>query len=172
QDVELEIDTFLFLDPRPRVQTVAQIIVLFVGEFLERIRADVMIGDDQTVGGYKRTAPAGTEPNARFLQMVEPLLARLEIIFLFELLCWRRGVEPHSLIAKCAIAQAGQQPAQKEKRDVSHPATLIATRSSTSQSGPQSRVALADANEAGNGSSAQNKQDNQNNCILDDCERH
>src|SRR5438067_1654229 len=47
-----------------------------------------------------------------------------------------------------------------------------ATRSSTSQSGTQARVALADANEARNGSSAQNKQDHQNNCILDDRERH
>ena len=82
-----------------------------------------MIGDDQTVGGYKRTAPAGTESNARFLQMIEPLLARLEIIFFFELLCWRRGVEPHSLIAKCAIAQTKEQERAEDRgKKFAHPA--------------------------------------------------
>src|SRR5260370_35262913 len=121
-----------------------------------------MVGVEQSVRRNERAAAAGVEAHARFLEMVEPLLARLEIIFFFELLCWRRGIEPHSLIAKCAIAQAGQHHAQKEKRDdVSHPATLIVMRLSTSRSGPRSRAALADADGAMDGGSAQNHNDPQ-----------
>ena len=123
QDIELEIDAFLFLASCPSVKTVPEIIVLFVREFLERVSSDVMIGDDQTLGGHKRTAPAGTEPNARFLQMLKPLLARLEAVFVLQLLNGRRGVEPHSLIAKCAIAQTKEQERAEDRgKKFAHPA--------------------------------------------------
>src|SRR5439155_2438805 len=104
--------------------TVPEIIVLFVREFLERVSSNVMIGDNQTIGGYKRTAPAGTESHARFLQTLKPLRARLEAVFVLQLLNGRRGVEPHSLIAKCAIAQTGEQDwAEKDGgKKFSHPA--------------------------------------------------
>jgi len=111
-DIELKIDAFLFFVPRPRVKTVAEIIVLLIGEFLKRVRAHMMIGDGQAVGGYKRTAAARTESHARFLEMIEPLLGRLEVVFFLQLFRGRRVVEPHSLIAERAITQAGEQDAK------------------------------------------------------------
>jgi len=69
----------------------------------------MMICDAQAGRGDKRATAAGIKPDARFLEMLKPLLARLEAVFVLQLLNGRRGVEPHSLIAKCAIAQTGDQ---------------------------------------------------------------
>ena len=77
-----EVEAFLFFGPSPSVKAVAKVIVLWVGKFLECVGADVMIRDDETIGRDKRTAAAGVETHARFLEMIEPLLARLEVIFL------------------------------------------------------------------------------------------
>ena len=86
---------------RLRVETVAHVIVFLAADFLERVGADVMIGDDETVRGNERAAPAGVETDARFLQMLEPLRRRLELILLFELFERRIVEQPHSFIGEC-----------------------------------------------------------------------
>jgi hypothetical protein len=57
-----------------------------------------MIRDYKAARGNERTAPARIETDARFLQMIEPLWGRLELIFLLELLEGRVVEEPHSLV--------------------------------------------------------------------------
>jgi hypothetical protein len=98
QDVELEIGRLDLVLWRFGVEPVPHVIVFFATDLLERIEADVMVRDHEAVGGNKRPASAGVETDARFLEMLEPLRRRLELILFFELLERGIGEEPHSLI--------------------------------------------------------------------------
>ena len=83
--------------------------MLFARRLLQRVRADMMIRDAESGRGNERAAAAGIETNARFLEMFQPLWRRLELIFVLELFERRIVEQPHSLIAKRAIAQAAEQ---------------------------------------------------------------
>ena len=83
--------------------------MLLVAEFLERIGADVVVGDDQTSRGNERAATTGVETHASFLQMVEPRTRRLEMISFFELLERRRIEEPHPFVGKRGCAQSNRE---------------------------------------------------------------
>jgi len=72
--------------------------VLLAADFLQRVGADVMIRDHQSIFGNERPAAAGIETDARFLEMLEPLRRRFEIIFFLQLLERRRVEQPHPLI--------------------------------------------------------------------------
>src|SRR2546430_11934706 len=89
--------------------------------FVRRVETEVMFRDAKSVCENERAAPAGIEANTRFLQVLEPLRSRLEIIFLLELLERRIVEQPHSLIAKRAIAQAGKQHEKDRGKKFSHP---------------------------------------------------
>lgn len=85
-----------------------------------------MIGDAKAVRGNERAAPAGIESDARFLEMLEPLRRRFEVVFLFELLERRSGEEPHSLIAERPVAQTDCKETKKNQREFSaHPVTIF-----------------------------------------------
>jgi len=57
-----------------------------------------MVRDHQSVCGNERATAARIETDAGFLQMVEPLQCRLELVF-FPKLFQRRGIEkPHPFV--------------------------------------------------------------------------
>ncbi len=100
QNVEFEIPALDFFRVGFRVKAVLQIIVLLAGRFLQRVRADVMIRDHEPSRGDERTAAAGVETDARFLQMLEPLRRRLELILFLELFEGRIVEQPHPFIGR------------------------------------------------------------------------
>ncbi len=111
QDVQFEVGRLWFLRARLRVETVAHVIVLLAADLLQGVEADVMIGNHESIRGDERTAAAGVETHARFLQMFEPLRGRLELILLLELLERRLVEEPHALVGK------GGRGDDEEERD-------------------------------------------------------
>ena len=82
--------------------------MLLAADFLQCVGADVMIRDHQSILGNERSAAAGIEADARFLQVLEPLRRWLEIVFFFELLERRRIKEPHPLIGRCCHGEANE----------------------------------------------------------------
>ena len=80
QDVQLEIGRARLFRLGLRVESVAHVIVFLAADLLEGVEADVMIRDDEAIGGNEGAASSGVEADARFLQMLEPLRRRLEII--------------------------------------------------------------------------------------------
>jgi len=82
QHIELEIGALDFFRVRLRIETFFQVIVLLARRFLQRIRAHVMISNAESVSGNERSASAGIKSDARFLQMLEPLRGRLELVIL------------------------------------------------------------------------------------------
>src|SRR2546430_28846 len=58
----------------------------------------MMVCDDEAVRRDERAASARVEADARFLQMLEPLRRRLEMIFVLELLERRIGEQPHAFV--------------------------------------------------------------------------
>ena len=99
EHVEFQVEAGFFLGLGLRVKAVAQVIVLLVAEFLQRVRADVVVGDAQPVGGHERPAAAAVEAHAALLQVVEPRRRRLEAVLLLQLLRRRRVEKPHALVA-------------------------------------------------------------------------
>ena len=83
---------------RLRVETVADVIFFLARNLLQRVEANVMIGDAEPVCGNERPAAAGIEANAGLLEMVKPLRCRLELIFFFELFQRRRIEKPHPFV--------------------------------------------------------------------------
>ena len=82
EDVELEIERALFFRLSFGVETLLQVVVFGAAQLLQSVGADVMIRDRQTIGGNEGAASAGVEAHARFLQMLEPLRRRIEMILL------------------------------------------------------------------------------------------
>lgn len=73
--------------------------MLWIADLLQGVGADMVICYHKTIRRYERAAASGVEANTRFLQMFQPLLRRLELILLFELLERRRIEQPHSFIS-------------------------------------------------------------------------
>ena len=80
------------------MESIPHVIVFLAADFLQRIEADVMVRDNEAVRGHERSAAARIKTNARFLEMLEPLRSRFELIFLFELFEGRIVEEPHPFI--------------------------------------------------------------------------
>ena len=73
----------------------------------------------EAVRGDERAAPAGIEADTRFLQMLEPLRRRLELILLFELLERRIVEQPHSFVGSgrnCGDKQHGRDKSERNHR--------------------------------------------------------
>ena len=111
QDVQFEVGRLCLLRAGLRVEAVAHVVVLLAADLLQGVEADVMIGNHESIRGDKRTAAAGVEAHARFLQMFEPLRSRLELILLLELLERRIVEEPHALVGE------GGRGCEEEERD-------------------------------------------------------
>ena len=119
QHIELKIGAFDFFRVRLRIEAVLQVIVLLARSFLQRVRAHVMIGNAESVSGNERPAAAGIESDTRFLQMLEPLRRRLELILFLELLERRIVEEPHSFIGSgrnCGDKEHGRNKAERNHR--------------------------------------------------------
>src|SRR5277367_4042185 len=69
-----------------------------VTEFLQRIRPDMVISQDQTIRRYKRTATAAANPNTALLQMLQPSGGRGEMILLLKLFCGCIVKEPQAFV--------------------------------------------------------------------------
>ena len=54
QNVQLQVQTPLLLIPRRREEAILKIVVLFVAELMQRVGADVVVREDQTVGRDER----------------------------------------------------------------------------------------------------------------------
>ena len=85
QHVQLQIRGFDLIGLRFRIETVPQIIVLGAAHLLQRVGADVMVGDDEAVRRNEGSASARVEADAGLLQMFKPLRRGLELIFFLEL---------------------------------------------------------------------------------------
>ena len=67
-------------------------------DLLQGVGTDMVICYHKTIRRHERAAASGVEANTRFLQMLQPVLRRLELILLFELLERWRIEKPHSFI--------------------------------------------------------------------------
>ena len=76
-----------------------------------------MIGDAESVRGNERAAAAGVEADARFLQMLEPLRCRLELIFFLELLERRIVEQPHAFVGSGRNRGGKQHGKNKAERN-------------------------------------------------------
>ncbi len=56
-----------------------------IAELLQRVEADVVIGQDEPIGRDERSRAAAIEADGRFLNLLKPILCRLEVIFGFQL---------------------------------------------------------------------------------------
>ncbi len=74
------------------------IIVRLVTELLEDIEADVVVGNDQAIGGDERAGSAAIEAHGGFLQMVVPGLWLVELVTLLENLGWRVLIQVHAFV--------------------------------------------------------------------------
>ena len=74
--------------------------MLRVANFLQRVGADMVICNNKTVRRYERAAASGVEADTGFLQVLEPLGCRLEMVFFFELLERWRIEKPHSFVRR------------------------------------------------------------------------
>ena len=83
EHVQLKIGRLDFVLLGFRVEPVAHVIDFLAADFLERIEADVMVRDHQSIFGNERPAATGIETDTRFLEMLEPLRRWFEIIFFF-----------------------------------------------------------------------------------------
>jgi hypothetical protein len=93
--------------------------VLLARRFLQRIRANVMIGNAESVSGNERPASAGIKTHARFLQVFEPLRRGLELILFLELPKRRIVEQPHSFIGQgrnCGGSHHGKNKAKRNHR--------------------------------------------------------
>ena len=110
QHVEFEIETLHLVRQRLRRKAVAQIIFLLGADLLQRVRADVMIRDEQAVRTHEATGAAGIEAHGRLLQMLQPRLSEVELMPILEQLARWLVEEPHAFIRERADGQkAGQQ---------------------------------------------------------------
>jgi hypothetical protein len=83
----------------------------------------VVVCNAQSVRRNERAAAAGIKAHARFLEMIEPLRRRLELILLFKLFQWRIVEQPHALIAKGPAAESNEQEQTKDcGKKFAHPA--------------------------------------------------
>ena len=95
---QFQVETGFFLRLSLGVEAVVQVIMLFVAELLQGIRADVVVGDAKSVGGHERTAATRIEAHAALLHMIQPGRARLETVLFLQLLRGRRVEKPHALV--------------------------------------------------------------------------
>ena len=101
-----------FLGPRRRREAAGEQVVTRVGEFVDCVGAHVMIGEHQAFRGDKSPRPAGTEADARSLQVFEPLGRQPHPVVALDQLERRGGKEPHALVADgqcCRLRQGDHQ---------------------------------------------------------------
>src|SRR3954451_9862461 len=104
-----------------------------------------MVRDRQPGRGDERTAAAGIETDARFLEMLEPLRRRLEIIFFLELLERRVVEKPHPFVGPCRRkSRDGYDESEKlpAKRPMSHRSCTLEKRRATASKFPNLALPL------------------------------
>ena len=98
EDIQFEIEAAFFPGGCARIKTVAQIIMVFIPEFLQRVRADMMVRQHQPVLGNKGAGAAAVEAHGRFLNVFEPRVRRVEAVFFLELIARRVVEQPHAFV--------------------------------------------------------------------------
>ena len=99
EHVEFEIEALHFLRRCARVESVVKIIFLLRAHFLQRIGADVMIGNQQAVRAHETPRTAGVEAHGGFLQVLEPRVGGVELMAVAQKLARRLIVEPHAFVS-------------------------------------------------------------------------
>src|SRR5580692_12204104 len=72
-----------------------------VTEFLQRIRPDMVISQNQTIRRYKGTATATADSDTALLQMLQPGSGRGEMILLLKLFSRWSVKEPQAIVREC-----------------------------------------------------------------------
>ena len=98
KNVQLQIQAALFLGQRLCVESILQIVVGGVAELVQRVGADMVIREDETVLGNKFSGTAAVEPHRTLLQVLQPFILHVEVVLLLQLLARRLVVEPHPLV--------------------------------------------------------------------------
>ena len=98
KDVQLKVVALQLIGPRRGGEAIAGVVVCFIAEFMQAVSANVMIGDHQTVGRHKGSGATGVEPDARLLQMEQPLRCQRCGVVLLEAVQGRGVEEPHPLV--------------------------------------------------------------------------
>ena len=93
------------------METVAQVIVFFAAEFLERIGRDVVVGDHEAVGRDEGSRAAAVEAHGGLHEAFEPRVGEVEAVFLFDLFARRGGVEPHAFVG---VGGGGEEEAGQQ----------------------------------------------------------
>ena len=118
ENVELEIDALLFVGRGFRVESVAEIIVFFVGKFLDIVGADMVIGDDETITADEGAGAAVVETNRGQLQPIQKLVSYREPVRLFDSGARELVEEPHAFVG--GAGQGQKQDNCGKKQDSTH----------------------------------------------------
>ena len=96
EDVYLEVVALDLVGGGFGVEAVAEVILVLGAHLLERVGADVMVGDDEAVAGDEGGGAAAVEADGGEADVVEPGVGEVEAVFGFDLGAGRGGVEPHA----------------------------------------------------------------------------
>jgi hypothetical protein len=100
EHVQFEVWCFDFLGECLCVESFLEVIVLLRAHLLQRVRADVVVGENQSVCGDEFARAAAVEAQGRFLQMLQPFVRDLKIVALFQLFARWVAIEPHPLVGE------------------------------------------------------------------------
>ena len=100
QHVQLEIGALGLFGLRLGVEAGLQEILAADGKLLDALRAHVMIGEGESVGGNERARAAVIEAHGGEPGMIEPSRREIELVLGFELRRGRKIVKPHALVGR------------------------------------------------------------------------
>ena len=111
QHVQLEIKTPFFFLGCARVKTFAHVIMIFITEFLQRVRAHMVVRHDQSRWRNERARPSAIETHGRPLNVIEPLVGGVKTVLFLELTARRVIEKPHAFVGDGREAGATRENA-------------------------------------------------------------
>ena len=91
---------------------------------MDAFGGDVMIGEDEAVGGDERAGAAVIEAHRREAEMMEQASVTIELILLPELLRGREVEQPHALFRRRQRGHGAKQGKEGEKNAAGHRSVL------------------------------------------------
>ncbi len=117
QDVDFEAGAGLLISKGAGGEAVFHVVVLFGRYLVDTVGADVVVGEQQTVGGDERTGPAVVKPDRRELERIEKLVGDREAEPFPDVLAGELIEQPHALFGP---AREGSEEQEGGKRKARH----------------------------------------------------